>query len=125
MGMLERDIQIRQNQPFGHQGDQVPHMRIGVDVMQPHPRAQLAQITGQRKNWEFLIPTVPIRAIGRGILTDDQKLLHPCLNQFFRLPQNGLCGTALQAAPHIGDDAKLALMIAALGNLEIAVMTGG
>ena len=47
MGVLERNVEIGQDQPLGHQRDQLAHMRVGVDVMQPHPGAQPPQIARQ------------------------------------------------------------------------------
>ena len=37
MRMLERYVQIGQDQPLSHQRDQIAHMGIGVNIMQPHP----------------------------------------------------------------------------------------
>ena len=37
MRMLERYVQIGQDQPLSHQRDQIAHMGIGIDIMQPHP----------------------------------------------------------------------------------------
>ena len=42
-----RDVQIGQHQTIRHQRDQVAHMRIGIDVMQPDPCAKAAQIARQ------------------------------------------------------------------------------
>src|SRR3546814_13494086 len=42
-GMLEWNVQIRCNQPFGHQGNDVIHMRIRIDIVQANPRAEASQ----------------------------------------------------------------------------------
>ena len=42
-GVLERDVEIGQHLALGHQRDDLVHMRIGIDVMQPHPGAELAE----------------------------------------------------------------------------------
>ncbi len=49
MGVLERNIQIGQHAVcrVRHQRDQIAHMRVRVDVMQPNPSAKAAQLAGQ------------------------------------------------------------------------------
>ncbi len=47
VGVLERDVEIGQDQALRHQRDQVAHMRIGIDVVQPHPGPEAAQIARQ------------------------------------------------------------------------------
>ena len=42
-GVLERDVEIGKYFPFGHQRDDLVDVRVGVDVMQPHPDAEFAQ----------------------------------------------------------------------------------
>src|SRR3546814_9417959 len=39
-GMLEWNVQIRCNQPFGHQRNDVIHMRIRIDIVQANPRSE-------------------------------------------------------------------------------------
>ncbi len=63
-----------------------------------------------------------INAVGRGILADHQKFAHAVLHQLFGLADHRMGGAALQKAAHVGDDAELALVVTALGNLEIAVV---
>ena len=132
MGVLERDVEIGQDQPVGHQRHQIAHMRIGVDVMQPHPGPQPAQFARKVSDMGADLAVFPgagvmlaVQAVGRGILADHQQFLHPRLDQLFRLAQHGMGGAALQAAAHIGDDAEPAPVIAAFGNLQIAVMARG
>jgi hypothetical protein len=45
--VLQRHVQIGQDQLIGHQRDQPVHLRIGIDVVQPHPGRQLAEAAGQ------------------------------------------------------------------------------
>ena len=42
-GVLERDVEIGQHLALGHQRDHVVDMRVGIDVMQPHPGAEFAE----------------------------------------------------------------------------------
>ncbi len=107
-------------------------MRVGVDVVQAHPGPQPAQFAGEVGDMGAHLTPLPgravmlaVHAIGRGVLADDQKFPHPRLNQLFRLAQHGVGGAALQQAAHVGDDAELALVVTALGNLEIAVVPRG
>ena len=46
--MLQRNIQIGEDLAIAHQGDQLIHMGIGVDVMQADPQPQLGQLFTQR-----------------------------------------------------------------------------
>ena len=46
--MLQRHIEVRQDQAFGHQRQQVVDMRVGVDVVQSRPGRQLPEFTRQR-----------------------------------------------------------------------------
>ena len=42
-GVLEGDVEVRQDLALGHQRNDVVDMRIGIDVVQAHPDAELAQ----------------------------------------------------------------------------------
>ena len=46
-GMLEGDVEIGKDLALGHQRDDVGDMRVGVDVVQAHPDAELAEFLGQ------------------------------------------------------------------------------
>jgi hypothetical protein len=63
-----------------------------------------------------------VDAIGRGILADDEEFLHPRLDQLLRFAQHRMGGAADEAAPHVGNDAETAVVIAAFGNLQVAVV---
>ena len=103
-------------------------MWVGVDVMQAHPCAEAAQIAGKIGDMGTVVTlgcVFDINTVGRGVLADDKEFAHARLDQIFRLTQYGMGGAALQAAAHVGDDAEFALVIAALGNFQIAVMARG
>ena len=75
MGVLKGNVEIGQDQPLGHQRDQMAHMRVGVDIMQPHPSAQLPQFAGQIGDMRAQIALgcrFNINAIGAGVLRDHQ-----------------------------------------------------
>ena len=42
-GMLERNVEIGQHLALGHQRNHVVDMRVGIDVVQPHPDAEFAE----------------------------------------------------------------------------------
>ena len=46
-GVLEGDVEIGQDLALGHQRDDLVDMRVGVDVVQPDPDAELAQLPRQ------------------------------------------------------------------------------
>ena len=75
MSVLKGNIEIGQDQPLSHQRDQMAHMRVRVDIMQPHPSAQLPQFAGQIGDMRAQISLgsrLNINAIGAGVLGDDQ-----------------------------------------------------
>ena len=132
MGVLEGNVEVGQHQPLGHQRHQLAHMGVGVDIVEPHPSAQAAQLAGEIGDMGAHLAALPrrevmlaVHAIGRGVLRDHQKLPHPRIHQLFRFAQDGMGRAAGQFAAHVGDDAEFAGMVAAFGNLQIAVMPGG
>ena len=93
--MLKGNVEIGQNLAFRHQRQHLVDMRIGVDVMQPHPDAELAEFAREidepRAHGAVLIRAfgvTQIAAIGAGVLRDDQQFLHARAHQFFGLAQN-------------------------------------
>ena len=46
-GVLERNVEVGQDAPSGHQLDDLVDVRIGIDIMQPDPHAELAERGGQ------------------------------------------------------------------------------
>ncbi len=49
--MLEGNVEIGQNLALGHQADDFVDMRVGVDILQPDPGAELAEFFGQVKEF--------------------------------------------------------------------------
>ena len=132
MRVLERDIEIGQKptRRICHQRDQLAHRWIRVNVVQTHPSAELAHFAREIRDVRSHLTVFPrihiilaIKTIGRGILRNHQQLLHATLNQFFRLAQNRMSRTRRKTTTHVRNDAKLALVITTLGNLQITVMT--
>ena len=74
-GVLERDVQIRQELAFGHQRDDVVHMRVRVNVVQARPHAQLREACTQVLHAGLVGFVAPlafgvthIHAVGAGVL---------------------------------------------------------
>ena len=63
-----------------------------------------------------------VDAIGRGVLADHQQFLRARGDQLFRLAQHRIDPPAGELPAQLRDDAERAGVIAALGNLEIAVV---
>ncbi len=66
-----------------------------------------------------------IDPVGRGVLRDHQQFAHAAFHQLFRLAQHRMGRAALKPPAHVGDDAELALVVTAFGNLQIAVVARG
>jgi len=91
VGMLEGDVEVGQDQPVGHQRDQVAHVGVGVDVVEADPCPQLAKIAGQAV--VFLGRVFDVEAIGAGVLGDDQQFFCACLDEAFCFPDDGVGGS--------------------------------
>ena len=115
--------------PLGHQRDDLVDMRIGIDVVQPHPDAEFAERARQIDEFRAHLAVAPLArgvfdvdAIGGGVLRDDQQLLHAGFDQFLGLAQH-IGGRARdQIAAQARDDAEGAAIVAAFGNLQIGVV---
>ena len=66
-----------------------------------------------------------VDAVGAGVLADDQQFLRPRGDQLLRLAQHRVDPPAGELAAQLRDDAEGAGVVAALGNLEVAVMARG
>ena len=53
-------------------------------------------------------------------MTDHQKFADAIFNQLFRFLQHRVGGSADKSSSHVGDNAELALVVAAFGNFQIA-----
>ena len=120
-GVLERHVEIGQHFAVRHQSNDIVDVRIGVDVMQPHPDAELAERAGKIEKFRPHLAALPrarrvfeIDAIGRGILRDDQKFLDPGGDQPFGLAQHLVGRPRDQIAAQFRDDAKAAAIVATL-----------
>src|SRR5450830_517682 len=131
-GVLERDVQVRQDLAGGHQRDQLVHVRIRVHVMQAHPHAQAAEGFAQFGHAGFHRRAVPeagavfhVDAVGAGVLGDHQQLFHAGFDQALGFVQHVTHRAADQLAAHRRDDAEAATVVAAFGNLQVRVVARG
>ncbi len=128
--VLERDVEIGQHLSLGHQRNHVVDMRIRIHVVHAHPDAELAQPARQVEETRFVFLPTPlglavtdVDAVSRGVLRDDQQLLDAGARELFAFAQHFVDGSAGQQAAHRRNDAEAALVVAALGDLEIRVVT--
>src|SRR3546814_10328517 len=78
--MLERHVEIRQHLALGHQRHDVVDVRVRIDVMQTHPRAEFRQPFAKPEHARLVFAVAPlalrvleIGAVGRGVLREDRK----------------------------------------------------
>ncbi len=128
--MLERNVEIGKNFSVSHQGNNVVDMRIGVNVVQPHPGAEVAQRRAQIQEASFQRLAAPrtfrileIKTVGARVLTNDQQLLDAGAHQALRFDHDMVRRPAREIAAQRRDDAKRAAVVAALGDFQIGVMT--
>jgi hypothetical protein len=128
-GVLERDVEVGQHPALGHQRQHLVDVRVGIDVVHAHPGAQLAEAARQVEEARLVALAAPgvgqvpdVRAVGAGVLRDDQQLAHPGAHEALGLAQHLADGAAGEPAAQAGDDAEAALVVAALGNLQVGVV---
>src|SRR6516165_9178568 len=129
--MLKRDVEIGQHLALCHQRDDLVHMRVGVDVVQPHPGAELAKCAGEIEKFRPHLAPLPrarrifeVDPVGRSVLRNNQKLLHARGDEALGLAQHVGGGPRDQIAPQFRDDAEAAAIVAALRNLQIGIVPG-
>ena len=120
-GVLERNVEVGQHLAVRHQRDHVVDMRVGIDVVQPHPDAELAQLARKVEKFCPHLATLPwarrvfdVDAVGRRILRNDEKLLDPGGDQPLGLAQHVGGRPRSQVAAQLRDDAERAAIIATL-----------
>ena len=128
-GVLERDVEIGQHVAVRHQRDDVVDMRVGIDVVQPHPGAERAELAREIEELRPHLAVLPLArgvfdvdAVGRGVLRDHQQFLDAGRDQPLGLAQHVGGGPRDQIAAQLRDDAEGAAVVAAFGNLQIGVV---
>ena len=127
--VLEGYVEVGQYLALRHQRDHLVDVRVRVDVMQPHPDAERAERAHEIRELRVFRAACPesravseIRAVGAGVLRDDQQFLDAGLHQALRLLHDLADRPAREIAAHRRDDAEAAAVIAALGDLQIGVV---
>ena len=131
-GMLEGDVQVRQELAGSHQRDHVIDVRVGIHVVQSHPHAHARQCLAQLQHPRLDRLAVPeislvldVDAVGAGVLRDHQDFLHTGLDQTLGFTEHIAYRAADQLAAHGRNDAETAGVVAAFGNLQVGVMARG
>ena len=127
--VLKGNIEVRQNLAFGHQPDDFVDMRVGVDILQPHPGAEIAEFFREVEEFGADLAILPravgifdIDAVGRGVLRDDEQFLDAGGDELFRLAQHVIGRARHQIAAQLWNDAEAAAVVAAFGNLQVSVV---
>jgi hypothetical protein len=100
--------------------------------MEAHPRAQFAEFARQIGHVCADLLTVPharlvadVDTVSRRILADHEQFARARFDQLFGFAQDRVGAAADEVAAQARDDAEGAAMVAALGDLQIAVMPRG
>ena len=129
--MLERHVEIRQDQALGHERHDLVDGRIRIDVVQARPDAELAQapaeveqMRAQRRIGAQIERVAAVDAVGGRVLADDEELLDARVDEVAGLADHFARRTAHEAAAQVRDDAERAVVIAPLADLEVGVVLG-
>ena len=132
--VLERHVEVGKDLPLRHERDHVVHVRVRIDVVQPHPHAlarapQLAERGDQIAHARPDRPAAPeigavakVHAVGAGVLRYHQQLLHPGLHEALGLAHHLARGPGDERPAHRGNDAEAAVVVAAFGDLQVGVV---
>ena len=118
--VLERHVDIGQHGAAVHQRDDLVDVRVGVDVVQPHPDAERRQLARQVEEARRNLAVAPaaggvaqVAAVGAGVLRDHQQFLDPRLHQLLGFAQHLDRRARDEVAAQLGDDAEGAAIVAA------------
>ena len=120
--VLQRQIDVLADLlAVGHGAQRPVVNRRRVQVEQTDPfeapdRVQIAQQSGERAAF------AAVDAVERGVLRDEQQLLHAARRQGLRFAHDGLRTAAPVMPPERRDDAERALVVASFGDLHVGVM---
>ena len=128
--VLERDVEIGEDLALGHQRDDLVDMRVGIDVVQPHPGAELAQ-SSRRGRGSGRAPRRRARgwphSAGRR-----RRRWCPARSPAARCTPASTSASASastsagrardEVAAQLRDDAERAAIVAAFGDLQIGVV---
>ena len=105
-------------------------MRVGIDIVQPHPDAEFAErfrkvdrISRAAHGLSIARRIFDVNAIGRRVLRDHQQFLHAGVDQLFGFAQDVGRRPRDEVAAQLRNDAETATVVAAFRNLQIGVVT--
>ena len=120
--MLERDVEVFDELRLRREHvNQLFADGLRVEVMDTNPveAIDLAKFTQQLRQ---LPRAVEILAIAAGVLRDDDQFLHAVLGERLRLGDQFLHLPAAVMAAQLRNDAERAIVVTALGDLEIGIL---
>jgi len=127
--MLERYVQVGQHPALGHQRNNRIDVGVGIDIVQAHPHAELAERAREIDETRLVLPAAPapwrvaqVRSVGTRILGDDQQLLHSRGSEPLGFAQDFVDRPADEPAAHRGNDAEAAAVITPFGDLQVGVV---
>ena len=136
VGMLQWDVQVRQDKALRHEGDDVFNVGVGVDVVQAYPGTvglgEVAECFGEFKQAGFDGAAVPktgavfdVCAVCGGVLADDEEFFDSGVEEFVGFGEDVCDRAGFEGAAQVGDDAEGAGVVAAFADFEVCVVSGG
>src|SRR5829696_3331824 len=114
-GVLERNVEIGKHLAVGHELDGFVHMRVGVDVVQADPGAELAERLREIEKARPHLAPAPfagrvfqIDPVGARVLRDDQDFLDAGFHQPLGFAQHVARRPADEVPAQLRDDAERA-----------------
>ena len=128
--MLKRDVEIGENLALRHQLDHLVDMGIGVDIVEPHPDAERAELAREIDEFgahgavsQTAFGIFQIRSISARVLRNDEELLGSGCDQGFSASRStSAAGRETRSPRKLRDDAEGAAIVAAFRNLQIGVV---
>lgn len=125
MRVLEGNVEVREDEAFGHEGQNFIHRRIRVHVLQTRPEAEAAQflrevveLRAHRTAVGEVELVARVDAVGGRVLTDDDQLLHARFLQVRRFAHDVADRTGHKTPAQIRNDAEGAVVVAAFADLR-------
>ena len=93
--MLEGNVEVGQHKPFRHQFDDIVDMRVRIDIVEPHPDAERAELADEidefgpdRALVKEAFRIAQVKPIGAGVLGNDEQLPDPGGDELFGFAQH-------------------------------------
>ena len=129
MGVLERNVEVRKDLAFSHQGNDFIDRRIRVHVVRAYPNAEFAEFLKQDLNVglngsaaDEIQLVFHILTVGCRILCNHKQFFDAALDEIRSLTDYRANRTRNQRAPQRRNNTERAVMVTALCDLEVGVM---